>query len=62
MRYLLIIIAILSMALGWYVFKDNRSQDKITALTTENSALIGQLKSKEKENDLQVWTIRWVGK
>ena len=49
MRYLLIIIAILSMALGWYVFKDNRSQDKITALTTENSALIGQLKSKEKE-------------
>jgi len=48
MRYLLIIIAILSVALGWYVFKDNLNHDKITSLTTENSALKGNLDFMEK--------------
>ena len=49
MRYLLIIIAILSLGLGWYIFKDNLNQDKITSLETENNSLYEQLKSKEKE-------------
>lgn len=48
MRYLLIIIAILSVGLGWYIFKDNLNRDKITSLTTENSALKGNLDFMEK--------------
>jgi len=49
MRYLLIIIAILSVALGWYIFKDNLNQDKITSLETEKNELSAQVKSMENE-------------
>lgn len=49
MRYLLIIIAILSVGLGWYIFKDNLNQNKITSLETEKNELSAQVKSMENE-------------
>lgn len=47
-RIYFIIVAILCAVIGWYVFKDNRSQTKITALETENNALKGNISFMEK--------------
>lgn len=47
-RIYFIIIAILCAVIGWYVFKDNRNQTKITSLETENNALKGNISFMEK--------------
>ena len=49
MRIALGIIIFLGVVLGFYVFKDIRNQTKITALSTENNALRGNLNFMEKE-------------
>lgn len=49
MRIAIGIIAVLGVVLGFYVFKDIRNQTKITALSTENNALRGNLNFMEKE-------------
>lgn len=43
------VVVFLCIVLGFYVFKDIRSQNTIDSLTTENNELSAQLKSMENE-------------